>query len=200
MEGTARTQARRGPRIVPRAACANALSEHERCPAHISRDLTRLAQSRPHFHDVGNSCTPLSIRQVAGIQQRTKQDLAADEHEERHGLLDRVADLLGGDEDDFGIPRFDPADGQRGEVRADDFEHDTDGEDDHGGADEPHAEEREEAEARNEDGGGLHEVGRAEPKQQPGIREDNEQSGRTRLPSRAVIPSIVRDEDIHLLF
>ena len=63
------------------------------------------------------------------------------------------------DEDSFGFPAFEPADGQRGEILADDFEHDTDGEDDHGGADRPHAEEREQAETRDEDGDGLHEPG-----------------------------------------
>ena len=87
---------------------------------------------------------------------------ASDQDEERHGLLDCVADLLGGDDDGFGILAFDPGDGQGDEVLADNLEHDTAGADDHGGADQPHAEEREETETRGADGDGLHEMGRAE--------------------------------------
>ena len=112
---------------------------------------------------------------------------------------------LGRGEDRFGIPGLDPAHGQGAEVLSDDLEHDTDGEDDHGGADRPHAEEREEAETRGVDGDGLHEVGRADLWQEPGVPEYEhqlEQFGHEEerdCPLKGFVPNIVHDEDIHLL-
>ena len=132
-----------------------------------------------------------------GIQQRTKQYLAAKNA--------TVFSTLGRGRRRFWIPGFDPTDLQCGEVLPDDLEHDTDGDDDHGGADRPHAEVREQAEPRDEDDDGLYEVSRTGLWQEPGIREyehqleqfDHEEERDYLL--EGFVPNIVHDENIHLL-
>ena len=139
------------------------------------------------------------------IQQRTEQDLPTHEDEKGRSLLDGVSDLLSGDKDILWVARVDPTNCEGTEILADDLQHDADGEDSDGGIDSADPEKREEADARDEDGDGLDEMGGTKPRQAPGISEHERepekfgQEEKRDCPFERLVPLVVHDKDTLLL-
>jgi len=204
MERMTRTQARRKPRTTPNDARANALRERV---SGISGRFTGLLRAQPNvivrlsnISDSYYASQSTESMYAHGNKRRTEQDLSTYQDEEGRSLLDDVSDLLSGDKDVFWIAGLDPANYQRGNILAHDLQYHADGENSHGGIDRLDLEKREEAETRDEDSDGLHEVSCTELWQAPGVSEhecEPEEFGQEEerdCPFEGLVASVVHDK------